>query len=88
MKRNVLLIHPKDNVAVAVGEIKAGEPLVGLENITLKALTDVPASHKIALVDIPLQGKIIKYGESVGLATQPIRAGEWVHTHNMKGEGE
>ncbi len=88
MKKNILLIHPKDNVAVAIGEIKAGELLMGIEHKELKALTDIPPSHKVALEDIPAQGKIIKYGESVGLALKPIQAGEWVHTHNMKGEGE
>lgn len=88
IKRNVLVINPKDNVAVAIGWIKAGEQLMYGGNKELKALTDVPPSHKVAIEDIPLHGGIIKYGETIGLATQPIHAGEWVHIHNMKGKGE
>lgn len=46
--------------------------------------TDVPAGHKYALVDIPCGGLVIKYGEIIGRATRNIKAGEWVHTHNVR----
>lgn len=44
---------------------------------------DIPAGHKVALHDIPAGGAVIKYGHPIGRATRPIRAGEWVHTHNL-----
>ena len=31
--------------------------------------------------------RVIKYGESIGLATKPIRTGEHVHTHNLSSDG-
>lgn len=44
---------------------------------------DVPAGHKIALVDIPKGTAVVKYGYPIGIATADIRAGEFVHTHNL-----
>lgn len=40
--------------------------------------------HKIALKDIKKGEKIIKYGFPIGHATENIKEGEWVHTHNIK----
>lgn len=84
MKPNVLLIHPRDNVAVALGALNVGETAVGQGVEELTALSDVPASHKIALVDIPAGGEVIKYGEIVAVSTRDIKKGEWVHTHNLE----
>jgi len=44
---------------------------------------DVPAGHKIALRDIPKGSAVMKYGYPIGVATADIRAGEFVHTHNL-----
>lgn len=43
----------------------------------------VPAGHKIALRDIPKGSAVVKYGYPIGVATADIRAGEFVHTHNL-----
>ncbi len=40
--------------------------------------------HKYALVDIKAGENIIKYGNPIGHATCDIKAGEHVHTHNVK----
>ena len=40
--------------------------------------------HKYALRDIAAGENIIKYGNPIGHATQDIRRGEHVHSHNMK----
>jgi len=85
MKPNVIVIGPTDNVAVALNEIKAGEPIVGIGR-ELRANTFIPPSHKVAIVEIPENSRVIKYGESIGLAKQRIKPGDWVHTHNIKGE--
>ncbi len=52
--------------------------------ITLTGKGDIPAGHKYALKDIPQGEYVIKYGEIIGRASQDIKAGEWVHTHNVK----
>lgn len=40
--------------------------------------------HKYAIRDIREGEDIIKYGNPIGHATGDIKAGEWVHTHNVK----
>lgn len=40
--------------------------------------------HKYALTDIKKGELIIKYGFPIGVAVQDIRAGEHIHTHNLK----
>lgn len=44
----------------------------------------IPAGHKQALRDIAQGEFVIKYGQIIGRATQDIKAGEWVHTHNVR----
>ena len=45
---------------------------------------DLETGHKIALDDIPADADVIKYGCSIGRATQDIKKGEQVHSHNLK----
>jgi altronate hydrolase len=40
--------------------------------------------HKYALADIACGENVIKYGSPIGHATADIKAGEHVHTHNVK----
>ena len=45
---------------------------------------DLKTGHKIAICDIEKGSDIIKYGYPIGCATEKIRAGDNVHSHNMK----
>ncbi len=57
----------------------------------LTVLGDVPYGHKIALRDIARGEPIMKYGESIGVASHTIKKGEYVHVHNldaMRGRGD
>lgn len=45
---------------------------------------DAPAGHKIALADIKKGEAVIKYGYPIGVATQDIKKGDFVHTHNLQ----
>lgn len=83
MTSQIMTINEKDNVAVALQALKAGDelPLIGGE--TLVVLTDVPLGHKLAVEEIAEGGIITKYGEAIGRAKGAIRQGEWVHTHNL-----
>ena len=77
-----MLIEPHDNVAVAVEPIEAGEvTLVAGEELTANQF--IKEGHKIARVDIPKGGEIIKYGVHIGVATQDIKKGDWVHENNV-----
>ncbi len=78
-----LKIHNKDNVAVALDTIAAGEKILFQgTDITLK--NEVIKGHKIAFEDINSGEKIIKYGHIIGHAIKHIYQGEWVHSHNME----
>ncbi len=72
-------ITDRDNVAVALEPIQAGECILG---VTLTE--DVPAGHKFALCDIAEGENVVKYAFPIGHATKPIEKGTWVHTHNVK----
>lgn len=76
-------IHPKDNVAVALVPL-APDSVITLEETKLTVLEEVLAGHKVALEAIAEGESIIKYGSPIGIAKKPIKAGEWVHTHNIK----
>jgi len=52
-------------------------------SICLDGTQDIPAGHKIARQNIAKGDYVIKYGQVIGRATQDIREGEWVHTHNL-----
>ncbi len=85
MKDNILIIHPRDNVAVALTPLKKGETAT-VRGMEFPVLEEIPASHKIALRDISPGEEIIKYGEIVAVSTRQIKKGEWVHTHNLESE--
>ena len=76
-------IHPKDNVAVALSPLAAGEicHVAGL-SVTLKEA--IPQGHKFSLKPIASGEKIIKYGSPIGTSTADIPEGAWVHTHNLR----
>jgi altronate hydrolase len=88
MAGNVILVSDKDNVVVAIVEIKAGEAIVGLDQKTFEARADIPRNHKVAIMEIPEGSPVVKYGEPIGVASEEIKPGDWVHTHNLKSEGE
>jgi len=84
MKPNVIVIHPEDNVAVALKDIKSGES-VSLDSRTcFPARSPIAFSHKILIKNVAAGADIIKYGEVIGQAKTDLIRGDWVHTHNLK----
>lgn len=73
-----IIINEKDNVAVALHEIKTGENHNGII-----FLNDIPFGHKVAIKNIYKGENIIKYGFPIGYAKNDIKAGEHVHIHNL-----
>jgi len=66
----------RDNVAIVAndGGLPAGSKLSS--GLTLRE--HVPQGHKVALVDLPLNSPVIRYGIPIGYAAQDITAGSWV----------
>ncbi len=81
-------VHPQDNVAVALDDFPAGEQVCvrGGDGLTLRTREKVPRGHKVALADLPESAPIRRYGHVIGLATQPIATGSWVHLHNCRSQ--
>ena len=69
-------MHERDNVAIVAndGGLPAGTTLSS--GLVLKE--HVPQGHKVALVDLPLDAPVIRYGIPIGFAAQDIPAGSWV----------
>ena len=91
MAQSFLVHVPEDAVGVAVQDITPAAGVVGRvmdggPELSVDVLSEVPLGHKIALRDISAVEQVIKYGISIGRATQDIRKGEHVHVHNVKGE--
>ena len=85
--QDFLKINENDKVVVALKTIPAGETVtvdVQGEKKQITALEEIPAGHKMAICDIPAGEEVIKYGYRIGNAKENIRAGAWVHTHNLK----
>ena len=58
----VLQLHPKDNVLVALNDLRKGEVISVSGRTYTPCLTDVPAKHKFATHDISPGGDVVMYG--------------------------
>ncbi len=94
VQQNAIVIDVKDNVATALRQLGKGDPVqVEIEGEPMEVVLtqDIPFGHKFALKNIAQGQAIMKYGEAIGLAIQPIKQGEHVHVHNVesqKGRGD
>ena len=78
-KVNIMLLHPNDNVGLALTKIKENS---SFENVI--AQENNPAGHKIALAKIQKGEALRKYNQTIGFASQTIHGGDHVHTHNIE----
>ncbi len=80
-RRPRFIVLGEDNVAVALAPLEPGERLAVADGVTLRA--GIPFGHKLAIADIAAGAPVRKYSEVIGIASQPIGAGEHVHVHNV-----
>ncbi len=80
--QNVLQLDPRDNVLIALTDLKEGETLEhsGKQYTLVSA---VPAKHKFAVEDLAVGAKVIMYGVLVGKTFRPVRRGELLTTANV-----
>jgi altronate dehydratase small subunit len=96
--KKAIQVDAKDNVATTTSIVEVGEEVEVLNSngkvlLRAKPVDKIIFGHKIALKDLDVDDKIIKYGQVIGVASKKIKVGEWVHTHNvnsarMNTEGE
>jgi altronate dehydratase small subunit len=82
-------IDERDNVATVTSDVGVGEVVEVLspegEVLMMPEMKEkVGFGHKIALKDLERGEEVVKYGEVIGVASMPIGAGAWVHTHNVE----
>ncbi|NMB19686.1 MAG: UxaA family hydrolase [Firmicutes bacterium] len=89
MSQILILNQNVDNVGVALKDIAVGDCITvpaqesGTDR-TFEAVEPIPAGHKIALCTIEKGQAVMKYGYSIGNATETIRQGQYVHAHNVR----
>lgn len=88
MKRAIRM-SPSDNVITSLADLDAGETIQVVSASQeplhqLKVLKPVPFGHKLAWTQIDKGGSILKYGEVIGIASQPIAQGDYVHIYNVE----
>lgn len=85
---HAIIINSKDNVATAITTLKKGQRVsinINGKKIEIVLNENIPFGHKFAVKDIPKEQEVIKYGEPIGIATEEIRRGDYVHIHNVVG---
>lgn len=86
MPINALLMDEADNVVTCIAEVHAGEQVTyrrDQEDCSFTVSDDIPFCHKAAIRDIAKGEHVIKYGESLGVVSEDIKAGSWVADHNL-----
>ncbi len=81
-------LQPQDHVAIAKINLQPGTVLTLDSDLTdsppeIPIRGFIPSGHKVSLYEIPVGQAVRRYGQIIGFATQPIRPGEHVHTHNL-----
>lgn len=77
---SVIRLHANDDVVIARGQLVSGTG-IGSEGVTVVGL--IPPGHKMATRDVASGEPLRRYGQIIGFASKPIRAGQHVHTHNL-----
>ncbi len=83
MPETALQIDPRDNVLVALVPLAAGTA-VNIGQNSCHVTENIPAKHKLALVDLKTGDLVTMYGMVVGEATQPIARGGLLSTRNVR----
>lgn len=85
------VVHDEnDSVGVVVVEgVKAGDTLTGWimdqdRDMNVKAMSDIPIGHKLAIKALEQGSTVIKYGVDIGKVVAAIKVGEHAHVHNIK----
>lgn len=83
---SAMVINSDDNVAIALENLPMNKEVlleIGDRVLTITTKESIPFGHKLAIKDIAKGAPVIKYGETIGLATTAIGLGEHVHIHNI-----
>lgn len=83
--KTILKINPADNVAVVLAADGIPAGTVWTDGDEKVMVTEpVARGHKFALRPIACGKQVIKYGYPIGIATEDIAPGQWIHSHNLR----
>lgn len=85
MESRVLRLDPKDNVRIALTDLREGEEVSCVGEAFVIACR-IPAKHKFAACDLALGSPVMMYGIVVGRATEAVGRGELLTTRNVRHE--
>jgi len=77
-------MNSEDNCATSLAEIPQDDEVELNGGNIIKINQKIPFGHKFALRKISKGDLVKKYGEIIGVATDNIDSGDWIHTHNIK----
>jgi len=81
--KNFIIMNPDDNCATALEDISE-DSQIQIRGSSFNINQNIPLGHKFSLKDINEGELIKKYGQIIGITTQDIETGDWIHTHNLK----
>jgi altronate hydrolase len=85
MQNSVLKIDSKDNVLIALTDLRKGDHITYADQAYI-LMSDGPAKHKFATQNLSAGDDVVMYGVLVGKAREPIQAGEVLTTRNVRHE--
>ncbi|MCJ7465763.1 MAG: altronate dehydratase family protein [Maribacter sp.] len=83
MQQKLIKVHPADNVAIALSNLSKGNRIL-FEGEDILILSNTKAKHKISLVDLAAEDKIVMYGVLVGKALSVIKKGDVLTVDNVR----
>src|SRR5687768_13706428 len=85
---DVVHLHADDNIVVAARRLERGET-IDVDGRTVTIAEPIRLGHKVAVSPIRQGGRVLKYGQQIGVTTEEVGPGHWVHSHNLvNGAGE
>ena len=87
MASKSIVMNSEDNIATTLSDITKGEEVeveIKGDAEKIQINDDIPFGHKFSLVDIKKGSDVVKYGEVIGMASQDIKKGDYVHVHNLE----
>ncbi len=82
MQKQVLQLDPRDNVLIALTDLKQGQT-VEYSGDAYSLVSSIPAKHKFAMRELAVGSDVFMYGVLVGKASKPVKRGELLTVGNL-----
>lgn len=80
-----ILLHERDNILVCARKGSVGEAAI-IDGRSFLLTSDIELGHKIARVPLEEGDKVFRYGIAIGSMASPAKAGDHIHSHNLKSD--